>query len=106
MLLETSVLNRASKRTSLLCLRDSLVVNGLSTAAGACLVAAGVLVRGETDVPHFAGMFIGTLLLETPVLMLLLSPCMSVARTLRASAQMNAASYLLIALLVFSGMMR
>ena len=105
-LLETAVLARAAKQPSLVALRDSLTANTVSTLAGVCLIAAGVFVRGETNLPQFAAMFVGSLLLETPVLVLLRTSGTGVARTVLASAEVNLTSYMLIGLLLYTGLMR
>ena len=105
-LLETAILGRTAKQPSSAALFGSLIANGLSTLVGACLVIAGVVVRGEGSVPQFVAMFICTLLVEMPVLLLLLSPRTPVLRTLLASAGMNLASYSFIGLLLCAGMLR
>lgn len=105
-LLETAVLTRVSKQTSLTALRDSLVANAVSTLAGVCLIAAGVLVRGQTNAVQSLAMFPGTLLLETPVLMLIHHRAPKAAVwALVMSAKMNVASYLFMGALLLGGLL-
>ena len=105
-LLETAVLARVSRQASLTALRDSFTANLVSTLAGVCLVAAGVVVRGQVDTPQFAAMFAGSILIETPVLRLFhVSSRTPLARTLVMSTEMNVASYVLMGGLLLSGLL-